>query len=454
MKENAVFLKKSGILFRNILNDLKRDEATAARELNLQLADLQEMLNGKKGIPYEVIQKAVAIWPVNERDFFPLHDDTDRDVLIYKSEQSRQSKRVLSRGGKAYYEYRDTAMSRLALFRPEWIEMLVKVDDADPLNPAIQWNKGHFLYQFTFFVGPINYYYEAEGKKYCVCMQTGDTVFGLPYFPHTFAKREESTAFILALTFGNRLLGDAQQELVALGAEKAVQFCLEDQNGLFSLSSLLEKYRADASLPLEELSKRTEIPLSKLTSLFQKDVEISTTELEQLAKALGISLCDLLPIVGDTEKGIKIQSLAEAPRWCYPNHATPQYIFLQLARSRQVTGMQPLIIQCLTTQLPENFMKTSLHQYGYHIGTNPLTLSWIFEGSTYHETLEPGDSFYIKPFVLHSFTKKEELGEGLDNALLILRISGRLAEDEITEASLLGSQTIQRFVSDAEKWYA
>ena len=141
-----LFLKRSGLLLRSLLNDLKRDVKTAARELQIETSVLEEILKGEKAIPYELIQKAVEIWPVNERDFFSIHDDTTNDIIIFRNEESSRSRRVLPRGGRDYYEYRDTAMSRLALFRPEWIEMLVKVEDNNPLNSEIHWNKGHGSY--------------------------------------------------------------------------------------------------------------------------------------------------------------------------------------------------------------------------------------------------------------------------------------------------------------------
>ena len=38
----------------------------------------------------------------------------------------------MQRKGRDYYEYRDTAMSRNAPFRPEWIRVLQIVDNNNP----------------------------------------------------------------------------------------------------------------------------------------------------------------------------------------------------------------------------------------------------------------------------------------------------------------------------------
>ena len=41
---------------------------------------------------------------------------------IMRCEDSVKSSRIMHRSGKPYYEYRDTAMSSVGPFRPEWIE--------------------------------------------------------------------------------------------------------------------------------------------------------------------------------------------------------------------------------------------------------------------------------------------------------------------------------------------
>ena len=61
-------------------------------------------------------------------------------------------------------------MSKISPFRPEWIEELVVIDDNNPENPDVAFNNGHFLHQFTYFVGPVNFYYiDENGKKKSSC---------------------------------------------------------------------------------------------------------------------------------------------------------------------------------------------------------------------------------------------------------------------------------------------
>ena len=149
----------------------------------------------------------------------------------------------MSRAGNDYYEYRDTAMSSLSQFRPEWIKELCVVDDNDADNPAIQWNNGHFLHQFTYFVGPVNFYYRGtDGMKQVAVMETGDSMYISPFVPHSFASRRNDDGelgVILALTYGDKLGGETRQEVSALGAELAAGLALDFADPKRSFGSLL-----------------------------------------------------------------------------------------------------------------------------------------------------------------------------------------------------------------------
>ena len=223
-------LVRFGNYFLGMLNDLKRRPEDAANELNVSLEQITDIIEGKKEITSEIISRAVKIWPVNYRDFFLIHDDCPDGIKIMRNEDSAKSSRVMDRGGLPYYEYRDTAMSSVALFRPEWIEELCIVEDNDPNNLAVQWNNGHFMHQFTYFIGDVNYYYRGpDGEKKIAIMNTGDSVYGTPFRPHSFATRKgaKKNGLILALTYGNQLAADTQQELSAIGEELSLPYWLD-----------------------------------------------------------------------------------------------------------------------------------------------------------------------------------------------------------------------------------
>ena len=132
--------KRIGSNFLGILNDIKRRPSDAAKELEISMEEIENIINGKNRLSSEIVSKATKIWPVNARDFYVMHDDCPSGLKIMRCEDSMKSSRIMHRGGKPYYEYRDTAMSSVGPFRPEWIEELCGVDDIERDNKQVQWN--------------------------------------------------------------------------------------------------------------------------------------------------------------------------------------------------------------------------------------------------------------------------------------------------------------------------
>ena len=249
-------LYRSGINFLGILNDLKRRPEDAAKELSVSLEEIMSVIKGERELSHDIIKRATEIWPINIADFYLIHDDCPNGVKIMRAEHSKKTRRIMDRAGLPYYEYRDTAMSSVSLFRPEWIEELCIVDDNEPDNPNVQWNNGHFMHQFTYFIGDVNYYYQGpDGKKKVAIMNTGDSVYGTPFRPHSFATRKGASknGLILALTYGNSLL-ISQQELSTLGVELGLNFYLDFSSKERAFSSLLKFNRENASLTHEEVA--------------------------------------------------------------------------------------------------------------------------------------------------------------------------------------------------------
>ena len=63
-------LVRYGNYFLGILNDLKRRPVDAAKELNIPLKDIMDIIEGRKEISLEIVTRATKIWPVNFRDFY------------------------------------------------------------------------------------------------------------------------------------------------------------------------------------------------------------------------------------------------------------------------------------------------------------------------------------------------------------------------------------------------
>jgi len=439
-------LIRFGHYFLGLINDLKRRPEDAAKELNISVEDIMNIIEGRKEISSEIIARAKKIWPVNSRDFFLIEDDCPNGIKIMRVEDSAKSSRIMERGGAPYYEYRDTAVSSVGLFRPEWIEELCEVEDNDPNNNVVQWNKGHFMHQFTYFIGDVNYYYIGpDGKKNVAIMNTGDSVYGTPFRPHSFTTRKGASknGLILALTYGNQLSGDTQQELSIMGKELGMPYWLDFSSRKKAFGALLNFHRTCASLSFEEFSKRTGIDKDKLIQ-FEKGFEIPSYETNiALAKALNVNSRDLFPPDVIEDKVI-VKYYKDAPCWYFPESTTTYHI-VELSHSKTLPFSKAFEFTIEKSDDDELDLQVGLHQYVYNVGDESIKLNWQTKNTIKHDVLKSGDSAYIKPNVPHNFRGKGKL--------VILRIAGRIVGDAQRELSYLDEHDVNRAISETTMWF-
>ena len=439
-------LVRFGNYFLGMLNDLKRRPEDASKELNISLEDIMDIIEGRKEISSEIIARAKKIWPVSSRDFYLIEDDCPNGIKIMSAEDSAKSSRIMERGGSPYYEYRDTAVSSVGLFRPEWIEELCEVEDNDPNNTAVQWNKGHLMHQFTYFIGDVNYYYLGpDGKKKVAIMNTGDSVYGTPFRPHSFATRKGASknGLILALTYGNQLAGDTQQELSVMGKELGMSYWLDFSSRKKAFGALLNFHMTCASLSFEEFSKRTGIDKDKLIQ-FEKGLEIPSYEtIITLAKALNVNSRDLLPPDVIEDKVI-VKYYKDAPRWYFPE-STKTYHVVELSHSKTLPFSKAFEFTIEKNNDDELDLQVGLHQYIYNVGDEDIKLNWQTKNAIKHDVLKPGYSAYIKPNVPHNFRGKGKL--------MVLRIAGRIAGDAQRELSSFEKSDAHRAISEISMWF-
>ena len=438
--------KKRGSGFLGLLNDLKRRPEDAALELGVPIEEINEIIQGKKRLSPELIIKATKIWRINPRDFYTMHDDCPLGVKVMRSDDSKKTSRVMNRGGFPYYEYRDTVMSSVGPFRPEWILELCYVGDNDPGNPDAQWNNGHFMHQFTYFIGNVNFYYiGSDRKKKVAVTKTGDSCYITPFTPHTFATRKgaKTNGLILALTYGSNLTGDTQQELSALGEELGKEFALNFSTKEKAAASLLKFHLENLSISIQELSKRTQIDINKINSFLNSESIPSQSEYETISKALNINVRDLLPFDENTDKVI-IQNHDTAKKWNYPD-STDAYEIVQLASTPNLPFSKALEINVLAENGEELDVRVGSHQYVYNVGETDIQLNWNSDGKNHSEIIKPNDSFYIKPFVYHNFRKKGKL--------IVLRVGGRISGEAQRELSLIGKDNAKRAIHETMQWF-
>ena len=437
--------KRIGNKFLGIINDIKRRPSDAAKELGISNEEIQNIINGKIKLSSEIISKAVEIWPLNSRDFYVMHDDCPNGLKIMRCEDSVKSSRIMHRSGKPYYEYRDTAMSSVGPFRPEWIEQLCIVDDNEPNNRQVQWNNGHFMHQFTYFIGDVNFYYiDENGEKIISVMNKGDSNYITPFTPHSFATRKDAkkNGMILALTYGNNLSGDSQHELSSIGKKLGKEFALDFSSKEIASASLLKFHRNNSSLTLHELSQRTNMDIEKLRN-FENEKIPTYSEYTILAECLNVNIRDLLPYDKIANKVI-VQFHKNTKKWFYPED-TKNYELVELANANSLPYSKALEVNILSENDKTLDLKIGLHQYGYNIGNTDVSISYESNDGLKTDVIKPGDSFYLKPFVAHNFR-----GTG---KLLVLRISGKITGEPQRELSLIGKKNTTRVINESLQWF-
>lgn len=436
-------------------NDLKRTIPAMAHDLKMDVAQLQEILNGESELRevYQLIDKMGDHYAIDKADLLLPEDDCQHGVRIMRAKASEQSARTTQRlnrfGEKTdYYEYRDTAMSRLAPFKPEWIRQLRNVLDADPYNPDVIYNNGHLMHQTTFFIGPVNFYWEVNGQRHCQEMNTGDSNYITPYWKHSFTNRDPSqTALILAITFGGQVRY-AQKEFYALKG-KAKNYKLDFRNVTRAQSQLIRQLMDNESLTIENLNEQLSAlaPNLKAIDFLDEEREKNNADLEVLARVLNVSLADLLFPAYHLNEEVVVQQCNPAKAYYYPDEQAPHYRIQRLARTAKMPQMKGFNMEVLSAlRNMNNAFSSSLHSYVFNYGKSPCHLIWQDQDKQYNEIIYPGDSIYLQPFVQHAFRKVEATAQ-----LYIVRVPGHI--NLATQKELSYFSDMERVIEENTCWF-
>tara|TARA_Y100001934_G_scaffold275997_1_gene371645 strand:+ start:1076 stop:2440 length:1365 start_codon:yes stop_codon:yes gene_type:complete len=444
-----------GARIQSEANDLKRTSEALAEDLGLPAADIVRVIGGKADIAecFDVIEKMGKTYPIDETDMYLPRNDCPNGVKIMRSHESRGSSRRFKRVDRQdvrteYYEYRDTAFSRISPFRPEWIRELRYVEDVDPANPDVVFNKGHFMHQLTFFVGPVNYYWEVKGQRYGREMSTGDSVYITPYWPHTFATRDKNElAYILAVTFGGNVR-KALKEVYFLG-DLTSNYVLDYRNPPAGFLQLLQHHLANQNFTRESFGEYLEqrqisLPLERIYS----GTYLPTyDQVLVLASALEVEPGDLqLPPYKETDE-VKFQIKSETSPRYYPSSQRKSYQIFHLARTSKMATCQGFEIIVATKELlDEDYFRSSLHNWVYNYGATPVNVHWEVDGQRHTARIEPNDSMYLLPFIRHGFTRVR--GEA---TLCVMRVAGAVGLETQKEMSYFSDTS--RAVRESTTWF-
>ncbi|WP_165485584.1 hypothetical protein [Protofrankia symbiont of Coriaria ruscifolia] len=454
--KDATYLQLVGARILSEANDLKRDSHALATELRLDHATIDQVIAGRATpeIVDEVICRMGEVYPIDETDLRILPDDCDSGIKIMRAEESRATSRVFRRPDRngnlePYYEYRDTAFSRLSPFRPEWIRELRVVSDCNPDNPDVAFNHGHFLHQYSMYVGPVNHYWEVDGQRYAIEMTTGDSSYTTPFRPHTFTSRSATErALILAVTFGGNVRR-AQRELYALGT-RAEHYLLDQATTTAATKSLVRQYLHDAALTVERLDTELRHAGATLTArdAVEGDRPLDAHDLDHLAATLGVSVRDLhVPVFDDSEEVI-VEHTGVDDGYPYPASTDHRYTIRPMIRTAKMPAMRGFTARVTTpdTDLTGGFT-SSLHSWIYNYGNHAARLCWSDGTGERQTVVEPDDSLYIQPFVTHAFSRADS--EPAD--LCVVRVAGHVSGD--TQRELSHFPSISRVVREDRRWF-
>ena len=382
MSETKKYFELIGSRIRSELNDLKRTAESAAFELNFDESELKKILDGRSSRKEinKLINKMGDVYPIDISDLYILEDDCSNGVKIMTGKDSSKTGRIFNRKNAngellPYYEYRDSAMSKLGPFKPEWIKELRHVKNSDPKNPEIAYNNGHFLHQLTFFIGPVNFYWKEGEDYFCEEMNTGDSNYITPFYPHSFSSRDKTEdAIIIAVTFGGEVRR-AQKEMYWLGQERVDKF-----------KAIGQKKNIGEFNPI----------------IIQKNNEIVK------------------------KNNCLFKSLA------FPN-------YLNIAKGNE--------IEVLNTKSKTDDFESPFHSFLFNYGTCKVIFNWKTNNIDYNYTLCPGDSIYIQPFIVYSFTNIEDINA----KLIIYEVGG--AMNELVQVELSYFNKNDRITNETKKWF-
>ncbi len=448
------YLKRLGARLHGEANDLKRTPEALAADLSWNPDLVLQVLDGRADIEVarSLMMDIANFYPVSLADIWVEPDDTDQGVKIMSAELSAGSPRIFSRldsnkNSTPYYEYRDTAMSSGAPFKPEWIKELRFVENSDPDNPDVAFNSGHLMHQLTFFIGEVNFYWIADGKKHCSEMNTGDSCYITPFTPHSFTSRSTSApGLIIAITYGGAVR-HALEPLSHLGPEKMEELAgnLHSPKGTFE--ARLKRLKTGKSLcegSLGERLKNAGVEEARAAQLARGLGRPTEEEERLLATALGVHVKEIMVTPMESESEVVVRHCWQTSARTFPRTNSPAYRISDMASTPQQPGLCGMDLEIIEGSTEAGIFDHPLHEYIYNYGPHDIFLNWNIDRK---ERLRPGDSAYIRPAVSHWLTGDE----GARAA--IARVPGITNSEVFDEYAAFNADGRKRVLGETKKWF-
>ena len=455
--DEAGYRKALGARVLSEANDLKRTRQALAEELGFPQELVDAVIDGDASVDdSQNLMRAMAdTYPISLSDLWLKRNDSDAGVIVMRAERSQKTSRVLERKNgagdlKPYYEYRDTAMSRLGPFKPEWIKELRIVDDADPDNPDVAYNNGHLMHQQTFFIGEVNFYWSIGGKNCCAEMNTGDSNYISPFVPHSFASRNpEAPGLIVAVTFGGEVRR-ALDDFSRIDSDAASELASDLRDADSAYRARLSRYLAADSMNAADLAERMVaqgINASRAAELSGGACPVSFEETRAVSEGLGVRPEDLMitPLTDGGEVVVRRAGEGGGRPWASGNAVDCR--LTELARTRHLPALKGFAAEVVGDTPDAPSFRHHLFEYIYNYGSEPVLLYWDGVRET---TLEPGDSACVLPMVGHRFGRLDGAGHG---SLCIVRVPGAINDASINEYAMFDLSGRRRVNAETKQWF-
>ena len=439
---------------RSEFNDLKRTPQSVASEMGYDLKEIEGYLAGdfQETSYLSFLKDFEKLYPVDISDLLFIESDTEQGILYFSNQQSENTSRIFSRKDREgefspYYDYRDTAKSNLSYFYPEWIAQLRYVEDNDPYNPDVMFNEGHFLHQLNLFVGPVNYYYELNGEKFCIEMNTGDTSYISPFIRHSFTTRDKSKlAYIVAVTNGGRVKR-SHKEFANFGGEFLAKNVLPVTDREDYVKSVITTAANNELISMEQLESMLEKQLSKKLKDFYTYKNIGLEDIFFLSNVLNIDPGDILLDEFHTKSEVVDKFLDMDNAKIYPSKEDQKYLVLRAAETRKINNLKGFLIQALRKNADQVLdFCFSLNLYIINFGQSDLNFCWQYKGEEFSKKLKPLDSLYVEPYVPFSFTS-----EATDNFIYLVTTGTDISLETKKELSFFADP--MRTITDSDQWF-
>jgi methylphosphonate synthase len=438
-------------------NDLKRTVKSISDEMSYPLEIIESLTNGTfdNKSYFNFLIDFSKKYPVDIGDLFLLEKNSKDGVLYFSAQLSKQSARIFSRKDKhdnftPYYEYRDTAKSNTSYFYPEWIEQLRVVEDNDPYNKDVVYNHGHLLHQYGLFVGPVNYYYELDNKKYCVEMNTGDTSYISPYVKHSFTSRDKNKmAYIVAVTNGG-LVKRNQKEFANFGLNFLKKSLLPIDSRNETIKNIITNARKNELISELELgNKLKELnETNKTLNDFYELNEITTTDLIALSNVLNINPGDIIIQENETKEDVINKFFDNEWRYFPKKNDYHCRVFKTANPKNKLINLKGFLLNIKKSKKPQldQCFQFSLNLYIINFGNNPVTMHWTYEDKLHKQLINPFDSLSIDPYIEFVFTTDFE-----DNQLFLVTSDTGVTLDTKKELSFF--KDAYKTITDNQQWY-